>query len=76
MIDEVGVVEVPEAIHISDSLRTRVFHAAKDGMAITLYALLADLPSGTVDQLLQQVRRFLCLFEMMSSIQEPTTCFP
>ncbi|XP_026286957.1 protein fem-1 homolog B [Frankliniella occidentalis] len=44
-----------EVCHISDSLRTRVFHAAKDGMAITLYALLADLSSKTADELLAQL---------------------
>lgn len=42
-------------IEISDSLRTRIFHAAKDGMAITLFALLADLSSRTADQLLSQL---------------------
>ena len=42
-------------VEITDSLRTRVFLAAKDGMAFTLFALLADLPSATADQLLQQL---------------------
>ncbi|XP_034241275.1 protein fem-1 homolog B isoform X2 [Thrips palmi] len=44
--------EFPE---ISDSLRTRVFHAAKDGMAITLYDLLSNLSDKAADHLLTQI---------------------
>lgn len=47
--------EREEESQITDSLRTRVFHAAKDGMAITLFALLADLSVKTADELLAQV---------------------
>lgn len=39
----------------SDSLKTRVYYAARDGMAITLYALLADKPRDEVDKMLVQV---------------------
>lgn len=39
----------------SDSLKTRVYYAARDGMAITLYALLADKPRDEVSKMLEQI---------------------
>lgn len=68
MVESESTPEREEESQITDSLRTRVFHAAKDGMAITLFALLADLSVKTADELLAQVgEESLCLFSQVSS---------
>jgi hypothetical protein len=41
---------------LAQSLRNRVYYAARDGMAITLYALLADKCDEEVHELLNQVK--------------------
>lgn len=40
---------------ISQSLKNRVYYAARDGMAVTLTALLADQTTDIVKELLSQV---------------------
>ncbi|GAB6032424.1 hypothetical protein CHUAL_011062 [Chamberlinius hualienensis] len=40
---------------IGEPLKNRVYYAARDGMAITLYALLADRSDAEVDELLSRV---------------------
>lgn len=41
---------------LAQSLRNRVYYAARDGMAITLYALLNDKSDEEVHELLNQVK--------------------
>jgi precorrin-3B methylase len=41
---------------LAPSLRNRVYYAARDGMAITLYALLAEKRDEEVQELLNQVK--------------------
>lgn len=41
---------------ICDSLKNRVYYAARDGMAVTLCALLSEKPQDVVKELLSQVR--------------------
>jgi len=41
---------------LAQSLRNRVYYAARDGMAITLFALLADKSGEEVHELLNQVK--------------------
>lgn len=41
---------------LAQSLRSRVYYAARDGMAITLYALLADKNAEEVHALLNEVK--------------------
>jgi hypothetical protein len=41
---------------LAQSLRSRVYYAARDGMAITLYALLADKSAEEVHALLNEVK--------------------
>lgn len=40
---------------ISSSLRERVFFAARDGMSLTLYALLCEKTTDDIDDLLNSV---------------------
>lgn len=40
---------------ISSSLRERVFFAARDGMSLTLYALLSEKTTDDIDDLLNSV---------------------
>ena len=40
---------------ISQSLKSRVYYAARDGMAITLYALLVEKSLPEIHELLNQV---------------------
>lgn len=44
---------------ISKSLKNRVYFAARDGMAVTLCALLSEKSEETVKELLNQVRNCL-----------------
>lgn len=55
-----------EPTEISQSLMNRVYYAARDGMAIALFALLSDNESMHVDELLNQVRIFIILFFFFS----------
>jgi hypothetical protein len=41
---------------LTQSLRNRVYYAARDGMAITLYALLNEKSDEEVHELLNQVK--------------------
>lgn len=41
---------------LAQSLKNRVYYAARDGMAITLYALLAEKNDEEVCELLKQVK--------------------
>lgn len=47
---------------ISDSLRHRVYFAARDGMPLTLYDLLNEKTTEEIDDLLNQVGLFLVCF--------------
>lgn len=57
--------EFPE---ITDSLRFRVFHTAKDGMAITLYDLLSNLSDKAANHLLTQVRAMKVLLQTGTAV--------
>lgn len=48
--------EDSESLRI-ETLRERIFFAARDGLAITLYALLSELSSPQQSELLSQVKR-------------------
>lgn len=50
---------------ISQSLKNRVYYAARDGMAVTLCALLSDKSEEVVKELLNQVS-FLDIFVFLS----------
>lgn len=50
---------------ISQSLKNRVYYAARDGMAVTLCALLSDKSEEVVKELLNQVS-FLYIFVFLS----------
>lgn len=44
---------------VSSTLRERVFFAARDGMSLTLYALLYEKNTDEIDDLLNTVSSFL-----------------
>lgn len=46
---------------LSSTLRERVFFAARDGMSLTLYALLYEKTTDEIDDLLNTVSFFQCL---------------
>jgi hypothetical protein len=46
---------------VSESLKERVYYAARDGLAITLYALLAEAPNP--EKLLAEVC-FICILKI------------
>lgn len=50
---------------ISQSLKNRVYYAARDGMAVTLCALLSDKSEDVVKELLNQVRSLLSLLYIL-----------
>ena len=52
----VSAMEDSESLRI-ETLRERIFFAARDGLAITLYALLSELSSPQQSELLSQVKR-------------------
>lgn len=62
-------------------LQNRVYLAAKDGIAITLYTLLCDLTKEEACDLLDQVKRAASTtthFSVAFFVRRPTTsrCFP
>lgn len=46
---------------LAQSLKNRVYYAARDGMAITLYALLAEKRDEEVHELLNQVKFYVSI---------------
>lgn len=47
---------------VSSTLRERVFFAARDGMSLTLYALLYEKNTDEIDELLNSVSIFLTIY--------------
>lgn len=54
-----STLEMAEKTNVSLSLMNRVYYAARDGMAITLYALLSEKTSEQIGCLINQVKRHL-----------------
>lgn len=48
-----------------ETLRERIFFAARDGLAITLYALLSELSPSQQSELLSQVKDFSHFFSFI-----------
>lgn len=44
---------------LAESLKNRVYYAARDGMAITLYALIGELRPEEVQELLDRVSYYV-----------------
>lgn len=53
---------------LSSTLRERVFFAARDGMSLTLYALLYEKTTDEIDDLLNTVSFFQCLHPLFLTI--------
>lgn len=52
-----STLEMAEKTNVSVSLMNRVYYAARDGMAITLYALLSEQTPEQINCLINQVKR-------------------
>nr|CAD7426483.1 unnamed protein product [Timema monikensis] len=48
--------EISQRYMLSQTLKERVYYAARDGMAITLFALLSEKKSDVVQELLNQLQ--------------------
>lgn len=60
---------------VSSSLRERVFFAARDGMSLTLYALLYEKNTDEIDELLNTVSTIFFLYKSPRSRPEKFTSF-
>lgn len=55
-------------IDLNESFKNRVYYAARDGMAITLYALLSERNPEEVQEVLNQVNRFIYFMQKICSL--------
>lgn len=47
-------------LELAESFKYRVYYAARDGMAITLYALLCEKSNDEIQQVLNEVKLLNC----------------